>query len=239
MHVCGLVLPGTLVVLVVYRRDRECVLQFVVAIYLLFHHLSVHSCTYGANRMIVSVTAGGEGADPATLCEGPLCDMLGEASRCHCGKPSQICIVRGSIFAEGAYAQQPRSDGAQTVPATGATEFSMYQVFSRSRNESFECNFKVQTTDWEHPVAFALWRGCLDGWKEVQRIAEGRLPATIVGAQAGALDELPPDRGKQVETNLRKIFQDAGLLEGAGAGLAECVVGKGEQQSELNAVDSA
>ncbi|CAK0854436.1 unnamed protein product [Prorocentrum cordatum] len=187
MHVCGLVLPGTLVVLVVYRRDRECVLQFVVAIYLLFHHLSVHSCTYGANRMIVSVTAGGEGADPATLCEGPLCDMLGE----------------------------------------GATEFSMYQVFSRSRNESFECNFKVQTT------------GCLDGWKEVQRIAEGRLPATIVGAQAGALDELPPDRGKQVETNLRKIFQDAGLLEGAGAGLAECVVGKGEQQSELNAVDSA
>jgi hypothetical protein len=131
----------------------------------------------------------GEGADPATLCEGPLCDMLAE----------------------------------------GATEFSMYQVFSRSRKESFECNFKVQATDWEHPVAFALWRGVPDGWKDVQRIAEGSLPAMIVGAQAGALDELPPDRGKQVETNLRKIFQDASLLEGEGANLAECVVGKDEE----------
>jgi hypothetical protein len=132
-----------------------------------------------------------------------------------------------------ALCQGPLCDmlGVHSATGSGATEFTMYVLAARARQE-MECDIAVVDPDKANPPAISLWRG--EGGQmrlnenNCRDISSGKTVPFMFGAQYQSLDSLDDAGRAKVEKDMLHIFQRAKLhnasLTSTDA-LLQCVAG--------------
>ncbi|CAK0807713.1 unnamed protein product, partial [Prorocentrum cordatum] len=121
--------------------------------------------------------------------------------------------------------------GVHSATGSGATEFTMYVLAARARQE-MECDIAVVDPDSANPPAISLWRGEGGQMKingdNCRDISSGKTVPFMFGAQYQSLDGLDDAARATVEADMLRIFTQAKLhnasLTSTDA-LLQCVAG--------------
>ncbi|CAK0865985.1 unnamed protein product [Prorocentrum cordatum] len=105
--------------------------------------------------------------------------------------------------------------GARSEDGKGATEFTLFVLFARTRI-NISCDMAVEETSKEAPMALSLWRGLDPDQMDVnlrscKSVASGEVRPWMFGSQTAALEALTAEQFEVAQAHIVDIYTAAGL----------------------------